>query len=184
MSVSHALYPEGLESGLGGFDSDRYLCDFPFYSKADRTFRYVRDNVLSNAEYGQVMASLMDEQDFSPADTDARLFMSATDLLMLHGEGHIVGLHSDTHPTSMDSLPVEEQAREYRTNFEFIQSVTGSSPIAMSHPCGKYTDQTLELLQEIGIVVGFRSSMSIPIAHSLLEIPREDHANILVEMRT
>ena len=39
-----------------------------------------------------------------------------------------------------------------------------------------------DALRELGITVGFRSSMTPPAIASNLEIPREDHANIIVEM--
>ena len=53
----------------------------------------------------------------------------------------------------------------------------------MSHPCGDYNLDTLSLLKEMGIQIGFRSSMSVKEIKSPLEIPREDHANVFKEMK-
>ena len=49
----------------------------------------------------------------------------------------------------------------------------------MSHPFGNYDSNTLKILQDLGIKIGFRSNTSIKEIKSNLEIPREDHANIL-----
>ena len=49
----------------------------------------------------------------------------------------------------------------------------------MSHPLGNYNDDTLKILKKLGINIGFRSSLSPSYIKSALEIPREDHANII-----
>ena len=52
----------------------------------------------------------------------------------------------------------------------------------MSHPCGNYSDITLNILKDMNIEMGFRDNMSIKEIRSSLEIPREDHANVFREM--
>ena len=59
----------------------------------------------------------------------------------------------------------------------------------MSHPCGSYTNDTLEVLKELGIELGFKQIMTIEtekgmskVNNSFLEIAREDHSNILKRM--
>ena len=54
----------------------------------------------------------------------------------------------------------------------------------MSHPCGDYNKDTLDVLNSMGIRIGFRSNMSNPYINSSLEIPREDHANIYRKMNS
>ena len=49
----------------------------------------------------------------------------------------------------------------------------------MSHPCGNYDSNTLKDSSRLGIKIGFRSNTSMQSIKSNLEIPREDHANIL-----
>ena len=53
----------------------------------------------------------------------------------------------------------------------------------MSHPCGNYNENILSYLGSLGIKIGFRSSMNVRSIKSSLEIPREDHANILMLMK-
>ena len=52
----------------------------------------------------------------------------------------------------------------------------------MSHPCGNYNQDTLKVLKDMGIKVGFLSSMADTKINSLLELPREDQANVAREM--
>ena len=56
----------------------------------------------------------------------------------------------------------------------------------MSHPSGSYNDDTLKILKELGVELGFKQIMSIEpkkgmkkINNSSLEIAREDHATII-----
>ena len=65
----------------------------------------------------------------------------------------------------------------------FKKSELIKKPIrAMSHPCGDYNADTLSILSKMNIKIGFRSNMSVKNILSSLEIPREDHANVLREM--
>jgi hypothetical protein len=52
----------------------------------------------------------------------------------------------------------------------------------MSHPCGNYNKDTLDILSSKKINIGFRDNFNIKNINSNLEIPREDHANILKKM--
>ena len=60
----------------------------------------------------------------------------------------------------------------------------------MAHPCGSYNNDTLKILNELGIELGFKQIMTIEsekgmkkINNSHLEIAREDHTNIIKRMR-
>ena len=59
----------------------------------------------------------------------------------------------------------------------------------MSHPSGSYNDDTLKILKDLGIDLGFKQIMSIEpkkgmkkINNSSLEIAREDHASIIKQI--
>ena len=53
----------------------------------------------------------------------------------------------------------------------------------MSHPSGKYSEETLEFLKELEIDLGFRDNMFVENKmnkiNTHLEIARSNHANIL-----
>lgn len=167
---------------MESFVSDEYLIEFPFYSLEDRLFRFIRDQVLSTLEYKQVMNSMMTNRKFDPTEVIPKVYMSASHLKSLQAAGHIVGLHSDTHPTRIHKMPREHQLEEYHKNSKFLHSILGSVPSTMSHPCGNYNSDTLSILESLGVSLGFRSSRAIREIHSPLEIPREDHTNLLARM--
>ena len=109
------------------------------------------------------------------------LWMDDGCLKALHDNGHVIGLHSYSHPTRFERLSKQDQETEYVRNVDHLELVLGARPIVMAHPCGSYNDDTLDVLRGLGIRVGFRSNMAAP-AKTLLEFPREDHANIISRM--
>ena len=49
----------------------------------------------------------------------------------------------------------------------------------MSHPCGNYNEDTIKVLDNLNIKIGFRANMAVKNVLGKYEIPREDHSNIL-----
>jgi peptidoglycan/xylan/chitin deacetylase (PgdA/CDA1 family) len=164
------------EAYLGNFPED-YLMDFPFYSESERKFRFLRDQVASPDSYEETMDSLMTETEHDATSIRRDIWMTESDLVALVRENHAVGLHSHTHPTNLAALSREEQMREYVTNYSILSEITGVEPQFVAHPCGSYSTETLELLTDLGVTCGFRSSPTAG-GTSNLEIPREDHAVI------
>ena len=160
-----------------------YLSAFPFYSENDKWFRYIRDNYLIKNQYEDIMSALMIKKDFDVNLAKQKLWMSENDLITLDSSGHRIGLHSYSHPTKMSKLNKSEQKLEYQRNYKHLSELLGKSINAMSHPCGDYSNDTLNILKEIPIDIGFRSNMSIKEIRSPLEIPRDDHANVFKLMQ-
>ncbi len=159
-----------------------YLREFPFYSSADRRFRFVRDRVLSAARYDAIMLRMIERAGANLAELARGLWMGAAELRALHDAGHVIGLHSHTHPTQMASLPRAQQAHEYSQNHARLQHLLGAPPVAMAHPCNSYTAETLDVLRALGVRVGFRANAELA-SYSALELPRLDHVLLLSEDR-
>ena len=169
------------KAALERADASGYLADKPFYSPADRKFRFLRDRVLGNEAYHRVMGRMIEE---SGMDTDAliqTLWMDASCLRRLQTDGNVIGLHSHSHPTRISALPEAEQVREYRDNIAALEGILGVAPVTVAHPCGDYDDKTLEGLKSLGIKIGFRAEMD-DVLKSPLEYPRENHAVTLMRM--
>jgi peptidoglycan/xylan/chitin deacetylase (PgdA/CDA1 family) len=128
------------------------------------------------------MNNLMVGKDFDVNLAKQNLWMSEQDLVITESKGHIIGLHSYSHPTQMSKLSETKQSSEYQRNYEHLSKLIGKPINVMSHPCGDYNETTLNILKEMNIDIGFRSSMSVKKIRSSLEIPREDHANVFREM--
>lgn len=161
---------------------------FPYYSISDIKFRLVRDVFLTKVQYEDTMFSMFKEKQFNHNEYSKKLFFQKNDLQTLDNLGHVVGLHSLNHPTLLEKLSYDEQKNEYEKNLSLISSILDKPKNeikCMSHPCGSYNADTLEILKELGIELGFKQIMSIEpeksmkkINNSFLEIAREDHASI------
>lgn len=161
------------------FKKKQYLSEFPFYSDNDKWFRFIRDQYLGNLNYKKIMNKMMEEMNFDVDEAKRNLWMSAEDIKKLSIKNNIIGLHSHSHPTQMSKLSKKDQEKEYLENSRYLSEITSGQIKAMSHPCGNYNKDTLSILKKMGIEIGFRSNMSIREITSPLEIPREDHTNIL-----
>lgn len=172
-------YSNNVYTALQSFDENEYLHDFPFYSPGDRKFRFVRDVALGSNAYDEIMTLMMNAHHFDINKCKWDLWMQENHLRDLHSRGHLVGLHSHTHPTVLSGLSPHDQEKEYIGNFNSLREILGVSPVAMSHPCNSYNDSTLSILRGLGIRVGFRANMALVATASEFEFPREDHANIM-----
>ena len=175
-----AIASDGTVGHIGAAIPDDYLQEFSFYTTEDRKFRYVRDRLLQPHEYVEVMKELIHSRNTSIKELSAGLTLDETCLRILESEGHVIGLHSHSHPTCLADLPEDEQRREYETNFEVLSGILAVPPFAVAHPCNSYSTGTLEILRSLGIRIGFRSNMSM-MRHSRLEYPRMDCADLLAE---
>lgn len=182
-SKAKSLHEQIYSNALKSYDESSYLLACPFYTKNDKWFRFLRDQVLGKLEYEKIMEQMMSRHGFDKEAASRNLWMNDQDIRELHGSGHIVGMHSYSHPTVMHKLTAAQQQLEYEKNFEHLRSVLASDPIAMSHPCGNYNEDTLNILKKLGIRIGFRSNNSITGIRSRLEVPRNNHANVYREMK-
>ena len=159
---------------------------FPFYSAADVQFRILRDSVLSQNEYDLIMQGLIEERGQSLEKLADNLWINNEQLTVLNDSGHAIGLHSYSHPMCLGQLSPEEQYDQYERNYRHLSSIAGP-PRAVAYPAGSYNLDTLNLLQNMGIQCGFRSSMAPPeqgrlSGPSIMEMGREDHANLMRQM--
>jgi peptidoglycan/xylan/chitin deacetylase (PgdA/CDA1 family) len=153
-----------------------YLTDYPFYTLGDRQFRYWRDELLTPSQYGHLMQQLMLKKWVTPASSD--LWLTADHVKALHQQGHIIGMHSHTHPTNMDALPVAEQQAEYHQNIVILTDLLGTRPLAMAHPSDRYSADTLAMLTHMGVRMGF--SAHLDSSGHMLTMPRVDHTALTV----
>lgn len=156
------------------YSKKNYLSAFPFYTENDRWFRYIRDQYLGEKRYTEIMLKMVSDKGFNINEAQKKLLMYDYELLKIHQNGHIVGLHSHSHPTQMSKLNKEQQLNEYKKNLKYLNTLLKTKDIiSMSHPCGDYNLDTLNVLKELGIQIGFRSNMSIRESKSPLEIPEK-----------
>ena len=179
-----ALVTPGARIKLDENFPEEWLQDFPFYSRNERRFRFMRDRILSREEYHKLMFELIkNTQSFNQELVVKHVWMDEDHIRKIVLNGHTVGLHSHTHPTQIGELPKSEQEAEYTVNKKWIEEHLGLVPEWVAHPCGNYSEITLDILGKLGIRAGFRSSLTSRHFGSPLEIPREDHSNLISQLK-
>jgi peptidoglycan/xylan/chitin deacetylase (PgdA/CDA1 family) len=159
---------------------ETHLAEFSFYSREERIFRYVRDHMLKPYEYETVMDYMIDKVT-SPELLAREIWMSPGEIIRLHDEGHVIGLHSAHHPTHLAGMGDDIQEQEYITNKRKIEDLVGTPVKSVSYPSGSYNAYTLGLMRRFGITAGFRADMEKGSLDPLLELPRLDAAYLGVK---
>jgi peptidoglycan/xylan/chitin deacetylase (PgdA/CDA1 family) len=172
--IDSSQYSNDVTQSLTNYSHDNWK-HFPFYSENDTKFRYIRDVSLDPTEYNHIMSMMMKNYQINIEEFCSDLWMNIDHVKDLHSDGHIIGLHSHSHPTAMSTLSAEQQENEYRKNYNFLHDALGDKPTTMSHPCNSYDKKTLRILDDLGIELGFRANMDDH-NYSRFEFPREDHA--------
>ena len=75
-----------------------------------------------------------------------------------------------------------KQESEFTTNKEILSKIVCANISSCSYPCNSYDDDTLKIMKALDIKLGFRANMEKGNV-SILEMAREDHANILRRMK-
>jgi len=160
--------------------------EFPFYSLSDIKFRLVRDEILNKDEYRKLMSQMFEQKKFNPKEFYDVLFMSKSNLIKMKKLGHIIGLHSHAHPMILETLSYDEQLKQYTNNLNIVSSILKcktTNIVSMSHPNGSYNSNTLKILENLGIEIGFKHLMLNEnikkINNSKYEIARQDHKEVM-----
>jgi peptidoglycan/xylan/chitin deacetylase (PgdA/CDA1 family) len=175
--VASAIPAAEFQSGLARFDPATYLAQHAFYSAGDRRYRFLRDELLGPQRYAALMDAWLAERGVNIDAWRRELWMDAVCLQTLQDEGHIIGLHSHTHPTRLAEFPADDQRREYITNQQVLTEILGAPPRVAAHPCNSYNADTLGILRELGVQLAFCSNRAVE-STDPLEWPREDCANL------
>lgn len=186
--IFRSKFKDKAQSATKEKDINKYNEKYPFYTINDTRFRFIRDRVLTLQEYETIMDSIIKEHGLIPEELSKNLWMTNDNLIYLSNRGHMIGLHSYSHPTVFADLSFEGQIEEYRRNHSHIRHICGKSPVVMAHPVNSYNDETFKVLNQLGIRCGFRSNMFPKIEGNTLnsnryEIAREDHSNITRMMK-
>lgn len=167
---------------LMNFNPKSYLMNSPFYSDADRRFRFIRDKVLGEDRYNYIMDSMLEAYDYDVNKWKDKLWMSKENLKDLADNGNIIGLHSHTHSTVLGTYSFEKQKMEYDQCKHILEGFLDEPIKTVSYPCNSYNEDTEIIMKQLGINMGFTANINDE--HGALFVPREDHANILRAIET
>ena len=164
-------------AALATFDPGVYLAPYSFYTERDKRYRFLRDFVLTSEEHEALMDEIVQANIPDPKELADLLWMTGFDVKKLNDDGDVIGLHSYSHPTFLARLAPVQQQREYQLNKLHLEQLTGAPVKTMSHPSNSYEPGTLEVLESLGIELGFRDNM-LDGPYGRLEAPRIDHMDI------
>jgi hypothetical protein len=85
-------------------------------------------------------------------------FLSAVQLRELHARGHVIGSHSQTHPTRMGACPIDQLHREWRDSTRLLADILGAAVITGSVPGGFYVPAVAEAAAAVGMRALFTSA--------------------------
>lgn len=171
-----------IENKIKLLDTNLYLSSFPFYTEEDKIFRYTRDQILGTDKYFKYMDEMINQSNMNIEEISLRLWNGQSSIKYLKETGHIIGLHSHTHPTELKKLSYSEQLDQYEKCNTILTSIIGSEIFSMSHPCNSYNDDTLKILNNMNVSFGFRANMDLGYSWSL-EYPRLDHALLIDKIK-
>ena len=135
---------------------------------------------LTTKTYNEIIIELMILKSFDSTEVLNFLWMTEQHIKELIDQGNLIGLHSYSHPMQMSRLSRLEQLDQYTKNLTHLESLVGEGAIvSMSHPCGDYNEDTLKILTDLGIKIGFRSNLNRTDIKTNMEIPRGDQAIFL-----
>ena len=160
----------------------KYLKEYSFYTESDKKFRFCRDKILNKNIYESVMFNLMRKKNFNYKKIIKKLLMSKKDLMKLKKFNQVIGLHSHDHSTNIAKMSYYKQLTDYKKNIFFLKKNLNLKPNSMSHPFGRYNNETIKVLSEIGLKIGFLSNFKKGKISSNFEIPRYDHTHILKQI--
>jgi peptidoglycan/xylan/chitin deacetylase (PgdA/CDA1 family) len=162
--------------------------NFKFYCEQDLQYRFIRDFFFSKKKFLKKINNFFYVKKISIKKLVPKIWMNKQDIKKLLIYGHTVGLHSHNHYSNFSKLNYIDQKREYLINFNYLKKISKSKILSMSHPLNSYNKNTLKILNDLGIVCGFRSNIYKPhnsskINPSNLEMAREDSANIIISLK-
>ena len=83
--------------------------------------------------------------------------MTAEQIRKLHDRGHVIGSHSDTHPTRMAYCTREKMLEEWKASVDMLSDIIGSRVNTASVPGGYFSVPVAETAAESGIQYLFNS---------------------------
>ena len=158
----------------------------PRYSHNDIVFRLTRDFFLNKNQYKKIMDTLIKKKKFNHKKIKKDLFLSIEDLKFLEKNGNIIGLHSHTHPTNLASENFEKQRKEYSLNYKKLYNILKKPLVSVSYPNGSYNNETIRILKQMKIKIGFRQVMDKNISKiniSNYEVARVNHSQICERLK-
>lgn len=179
-AIGNSAHAGHVADALKDFDRRIYLASSPFYSDADRRYRFIRDVALSPDAFFEIarhmMAAWRAALDFSLS----RLFMTPDDLLAMSDNGHLIGLHSHRHRAELAAAPYPEIHADFVENLATLDGIGLPRPTVAAHPFGRSSPTSRQCLADLGIALAFTAFADV--FEGPMAWPRRDHTAAFGQM--
>ena len=135
-------------------DASEFYSEFSFYSNAERFYRKIRDEYLTEEQFVRIIDNMFPKYFKDEEVLLDKYFMGWEDLSRLRGKGMEIGCHSHSHPL-LSRLGYEDQRIDIKKNRKLIQDRLSISVIGMTYPYGSFNTDTITILKEEGMRFGF-----------------------------
>ena len=154
---------------------DNYLNKYKFYSKADRHFRYLRDELFNSSEFKKICNKFMKKKKFNYKSNKIfkKIWITKQEIKKISENGHHIGLHSYTHNKNIFKMKYTNQMYQYKKNYNDIKKITGIFPESASYPFNSHNKDSKLILKKLNINHVFLARYKVP-AKSSFEINRYD----------
>ena len=150
-----------------------YLTKSNFYTFNDKKFRYLRDVILSESEYADIMFDLIEIMKYDYQKKD--FWLNTQDIKKISDLGHAIGLHSHSHSQNLVNQNYENQYKDFCKNKKILESIIQQPITFGSYPFGKYNSKTIKVFENLGIKYSFIAfDEHNHLYKKNLEIPRID----------
>lgn len=153
-----------------------YLSKYKFYSKEERFYRYIRDNILNKTEIEFIINDIFNNS-FKEKEFIYNYYLNKKDLSLLNDNNMIIGGHSHSHPF-LEKLSREEIKEEIVKSFDLLKYFIKKDITTFSYPYGTYNKNVIAELENNNIVYSFTTKDEINVSKLYpYEITRIDAAS-------
>ena len=154
---------------------DNYLNKYKFYSRADRHFRYLRDELFNSLEFKKICNRFMKKKKFNYKSNKIfnKIWITKKEIKKISEKSHHVGLHSYAHNKNIFKMKYSNQMYQYKKNYNDIKKITGIFPESASYPFNSHNKDSKTILKKLSINHVFLARYKIP-ARNNFEINRYD----------
>ncbi len=132
---------------------ENYLKKYKFYSKSDKYFRYLRDELLTPLEFKRLSILFMKKKKFNYKSKKnfQKIWITKNEIKKISNLGHHIGLHSYDHNKNIYKMKYINQMYQYKKNYNDIKKITGVFPKSASYPFNSHNKDSKQILKNLDI---------------------------------
>lgn len=168
--------PSPTVANIRGFST--YLSDCDFYTNDERFYRKIRNEMISERLFNQVVDSLFKKYVPSERSFIRKVYLSKAQLIKMSRQGMDIGVHTHSHPY-LPRISKADQATEIQVPLRYLSSFLKSPISSFAYPYGEQGRVTYELLCRLGFRCAFKTGNKISLRRpDRFRIPRVDAARL------